>query len=62
MDRQQKLRVYDSVVAVLGMLAIIAALLCSCSTQRRAYHQDHLRTTHHNNWIKQDNGGCAWSN
>jgi hypothetical protein len=62
MDRQQKLRVYDSVVAVIATLAVIAALLSSCTTQRGAGYQDHLRSTHTNNWVHRDNGGCGWAN
>jgi hypothetical protein len=62
MDKQKKLKIYDSIVATIGIIAIIAALLSSCTTHRGAGYQDHLRTTHTNNWVHRDNGGCGWAN
>jgi hypothetical protein len=62
MDRQQKFRIYDSILAVIGIVAVIAALLSSCTTQRGTGYQDHLRSTHTNNWVTRDNGGCGWAN
>lgn len=62
MDKQKKLKIYDSIVAVIGIIAIIAALLSSCTAPKRAGYQDHLRSTPTNNWIHRDNGGCGWAN
>lgn len=40
----------------------VMLLLNSCSTSRPNNYQNHLRSTHHDNWVKRDNGGCGWSN
>lgn len=61
MDRQQKLRTYDNVMAALVVLAVVAMLLSSCASTRNTGHQDHLRSTPTNNWVRHDNGGCAWN-
>ena len=43
-------------------ILLIVILMSSCSTtQHRSYYQDHLRSTPHHNFIKQDNGGCGWN-
>jgi len=61
MDRQQKLRTYDNIIAVVVMAIIAAMLLASCTTQRGAGYQDHLRSTPSQNFVRHDNGGCGWS-
>lgn len=45
---------------ILGVILIVI-LMSSCSATKHSYYQDHLRSTHHNNFIKQDNGGCGWN-
>ena len=60
MNLEQKFKIYDRVLAVLAIIAVVAMLLTSCTTSRHSSYQDHLRSTHHNNWVKQDNGGCGW--
>lgn len=40
----------------------VALLLNSCTATRPNYYQNHLKSTHHNNWVQRDNGGCAWAN
>jgi hypothetical protein len=42
----------------------VAAMFASCTSTSKtgsAYNQ-HLRSTHHNNFINKDNGGCGWAN
>ena len=40
----------------------VVAALTSCSNQRHINHyQQHLRSTHHQNFISKDNGGCGWN-
>jgi hypothetical protein len=43
-------------------ILLIVILMSSCSTTKHSYYQDHLRSTPHHNFIKQDNGGCGWHN
>jgi len=61
MDRQQKLRTYDNVMAALVVLAVVAMLLSSCASTRNIGYQDHLRSTPTKNWVRHDNGGCGWN-
>lgn len=49
-------------LAYITAIIVTAVLMQSCSTTKHSTYQQHLRSTHHNNWVKQDNGGCAWSN
>jgi hypothetical protein len=44
---------------ILGIILMVI-FMTSCSSTKHSYHQDHLRTTHHNNFISKDNGGCGW--
>lgn len=46
---------------ILGII-LLTVLLSSCATSKGNYYQDHLRSTHHNNFISKDNGGCGWNN
>ena len=46
---------------ILGIILMVI-LMTSCSTSREYGYQDHLRTTHHKNFISRDNGGCGWNN
>ena len=46
---------------ILGIILMVI-FMTSCSTTKHNYHQDHLRTTHHKNFISKDNGGCGWHN
>ena len=62
MNNEEKFKTYDRIMAVLVALMIVAMLLTSCATTKRNGYQDHLRTTHTNNWVNRDNGGCGWSN
>jgi len=63
MNNELKFRLYDRILAVIIGLIILAAFFVSCTTQRHSGgYQDHLRSTHHDNWVRQDNGGCGWSN
>ena len=40
----------------------VVAALTSCSNQQHINHyQQHLRSTHHQNFISKDNGGCGWN-
>jgi hypothetical protein len=50
-------------IALILVFTIILSFFASCSAPRHGngYH-DHLRSTHHENWVKQDNGGCGWNN
>ena len=45
---------------ILGIILVII-MLTSCSTSRDYGYQDHLRSTHHKNFISKDNGGCGWN-
>jgi hypothetical protein len=43
---------------------VVAAMFTACSSTSKtgcSYNQ-HLRSTHHNNFINKDNGGCGWAN
>jgi predicted small secreted protein len=62
MNRDEKFRTYDRIMAALVVITIVAMLLTSCTAQRGTGHQDHLRSTHTNNWVTRDNGGCGWAN
>jgi hypothetical protein len=62
MNSDEKFKIYDRVMAVIVIIAVVAMLLTSCTTSRHSGYQDHLRSTHHTNWVKQDNGGCGWHN
>jgi uncharacterized membrane protein SpoIIM required for sporulation len=46
---------------ILGIILVVI-LMTSCSTSRDYGYQDHLRSTHHKNFISRDNGGCGWNN
>jgi hypothetical protein len=46
---------------ILGIILMVI-FMTSCSTTRDYGYQDHLRTTHHKNFISRDNGGCGWNN
>ncbi len=52
-------------MTALGLLILsimlIIILLSSCATNKSSYYQDHLRSTHNHNFVKQDNGGCGWN-
>jgi uncharacterized membrane protein SpoIIM required for sporulation len=45
---------------ILGIILLVI-LMSSCATNKSSYYQDHLRTTHHKNFISRDNGGCGWN-
>ena len=45
---------------ILGIILMVI-FMTSCSTSRGYGYQDHLRTTHHKNFISKDNGGCGWN-
>jgi len=45
---------------ILGIILMVI-MMTSCSTSRGYGYQDHLRTTHHKNFISKDNGGCGWN-
>jgi hypothetical protein len=62
MNRDEKFRTYDRIMAALVVITIVAMLLTSCTAQRGTGYQDHLRSTHTNNWVTRDNGGCGWAN
>lgn len=49
-------------VIIVSIFVWVALLLNSCTAVRTGNYQNHLKTTHHNNWVKHDNGGCGWSN
>jgi len=51
------------VVFAVLVIVIAAAMLTSCSSSSHVDYgyQKHLRSTHHDNFIKRDNGGCGWS-
>jgi hypothetical protein len=40
---------------------LIVIMMTSCSTSKEYGYQDHLRSTHHKNFISKDNGGCGWN-
>ena len=46
---------------ILGIILMIV-MLSSCATTKSNYYQDHLKTTHHKNFVSRDNGGCGWNN
>jgi uncharacterized membrane protein SpoIIM required for sporulation len=46
---------------ILGIILMVI-FMTSCSTSRGYGYQDHLRSTHHKNFISRDNGGCGWNN
>jgi hypothetical protein len=48
-------------VVFVAVVAIAMLSSCSSSSQVGSGYQKHLRSTHHNNFIKHDNGGCGWS-
>jgi len=62
MNRDEKFRTYDRIMAALVVITIAVLLLTSCTAPKRTGHQDHLRSTPTNNWVARDNGGCGWSN
>ncbi len=62
MNRDEKFRTYDRIMAVLVVITIVAMLLTSCTAPRRTGYQDHLRSTPNHNWVRHDNGGCGWAN
>jgi hypothetical protein len=49
---------------ILGIILLVI-LMSSCSTTRNSGgsdYQKHLSSSHHDRWVKQDNGGCGWHN
>jgi uncharacterized lipoprotein YajG len=60
MDRQEKLRRYDNIMAVLVVLAVAAMLLASCSTQRGSC-RPHAPTKTPENWTSAPNRNCGWA-
>jgi hypothetical protein len=61
MNTEQKFRLYDRILAVIIGLIILSAFFMSCSAPRHGNYQDHLRSTPTDNWVRHDNGGCAWN-
>lgn len=57
-----------SIQVAIGWMVYIALItllisVSSCSSTRRGSgYQDHLRSTHNNNFVTRDNGGCGWNN
>jgi uncharacterized membrane protein SpoIIM required for sporulation len=47
-------------LVILGIILVVI-LMSSCATNKSSYYQDHLRSTHNHNFVKQDNGGCGWN-
>lgn len=47
-------------LAVLIVLFLVI-LFTSCSSSSDIHYQQHLRTTHHQNFVSKDNGGCGWN-
>jgi hypothetical protein len=45
---------------IIGIILMII-MLTSCSTSKDYGYQDHLRTSHHKNFVSRDNGGCGWN-
>lgn len=45
---------------ILGIILMVI-FMTSCSSTQHSYYQDHLRSTHHKNFISKDNGGCGWN-
>jgi biopolymer transport protein ExbD len=41
---------------------LIIIMMTSCATTKSSYYQDHLKSTHHKNFVSKDNGGCGWNN
>jgi hypothetical protein len=62
MNRDEKFRKYDSIMAALVLITLAVLLLTSCTAQKKAGYHDHLRSTPTNNWVHRDNGGCGWAN
>jgi predicted small secreted protein len=62
MNRQDRLRRYDRIMAVVVTAIVLTMLLASCATQRGMGYQDHLRSAPTQNWVRHDNGGCGWHN
>jgi hypothetical protein len=49
-------------LTITGLILWIMLLFSSCTTQRHSNYQDHLKSTHNNNFVTRDNGGCGWNN
>jgi hypothetical protein len=62
MVKNCKIQINAVVLVYFALMFFVAAMLTSCSNQKHVnYYQQHLRSTHHQNFITQDNGGCNWS-
>ena len=62
MVKNCKIQINTIVLVYFTIMFVVAAMLTSCSNQQHINHyQQHLRSTHHQNFITQDNGGCGWN-
>lgn len=60
MNTNKNLDKYERIMSVICLIVLAVVLLSSCATSKQNNYQNHLRTTQHERWVKQDNGGCGW--
>jgi len=60
MDRHEKLRRYDNIMAVLVVIAVAAMLLTSCTTHRGSY-KSRAPVKTPENWSNAPSRECGWA-
>ena len=56
---EQRFKVYDQVVGILGAIIILSILLTSCGSNRNATRHDPVRTP--DNYVKGGSKNCGWA-